>query len=390
MNRVLLLLLIFSLSACKDVTVKENFHFVYLNWASVDTSSTMQVNVATTKKVKNWQLHVREEGRGHFVGTPVKLQSNKHLKNAFYIHHELVHLKPGKEYEFFFTADEYTGPVYKFRSIRKNQEEIRFIVGGDTGAGKRFAKMSEIAHQYDFDFAIFGGDIAYANGDLENYKSWVKWLEIWTKASTKGNRLLPFIVAIGNHEINYLHYFGSKLAKAPFYFGLFQQDKRSYFLREIAGQRFLILDTGHATSYSSQKEFIQENLVNNEEQFQFAFYHIPFFPGHRSFKGQASQGRKAWMNLFEEKNLDIAFEHHDHVLKRTYPLRNLEVSNENGIVYLGDGAMGKGTRDLNNEWYLERAQSENHFWYVELQRKRAKFSAIGLENQVLDQFELNK
>lgn len=390
MPKILWAIVLLTIVSCKSVTNTETFHFVFLNWNKADTATTMQINVVTSKEASDWQLHLRENGRGHFVGHKLIANEHKQLKKAYTIHHGLENLKPGKEYEFFITKDGVEGKTYSFKTIPKDKESVKFIVGGDTGAGKKFKKMSEIASTYEFDLAVFGGDIAYANGEPKNYKKWIKWLNSWTKASTKGSHLIPFIVAIGNHETNYYNFLGSKNDKAPFYFRLFAQGPKAHFVREIAGQKFVILDTGHITSYNKQKPFLEENLVKDDKQFQFTFYHIPFFPGHRSFGGAASKGRNAWMSIMEEKGVDVSFEHHDHVLKRTFPLKELRVDNEDGIIYLGDGAMGKSTRELNDEWYMEHAESINHFWYVDMKKDRANFKAIGMENQILDEFEKMK
>lgn len=384
--KVLLVLLSFLLMSCKEATVTEDFHYVYLNWADANTSNTMQVNITTTKESDQWQIVYRLIGGDEVFKMSLAPSKNDDLKGVFYLHFSLSQLKAGSVYEFFIEGQNYQGPVYRFKTFAKDEEHLRFVVGGDTGAGEKFAILSDLAKSTNFDFAVFGGDIAYANGDIENYRDWMNWLEIWTRASNHNGMLKPFIVAIGNHETNY-NFFLSKRQRAPFYFNLFEQDKRTYFRREIAGNNFLILDTGHISSYSEQKEFIQQNTFPSIEAFQFSFYHIPFFPGHRSFRGTASMGRNSWMNLLEEGGIDVSFEHHDHVLKRTFPLKNLEQNEEEGIVYLGDGAMGKSTRELNNEWYLEKAYSENHFWLVDMYKKEARFEAIGFEGEVLDQFE---
>lgn len=389
MRNLWMLLFLLVLVACKGVENTEKFHFVFLNWAESSTATSMQVNVATSKDFENWQLHVREEGKGHFIGHDLVVKEHDQLKKSFNIHYNLQNLKPDTWYDFFLTADTFEGKIYRFKTLPENLEEIRFVVGGDTGAGSKFNRMSEIASTYEFDLAVFGGDIAYADGDVKNYKRWIDWMSIWTKASTKGNQLIPFIIAIGNHETNY-NFLNSKEDRAPFYFSWFNQDEDAHFVRDVAGQKFIILDTGHISSYSSQKEFLRNSLSKNKDQFQFTFYHIPFFPGHRSPNGQARAGRDAWMSIMEEFEVDVSFEHHDHVMKRTFPLKDMQVVNDKGIIYLGDGAMGKSTRELNHEWYLERATSENHFWYVIMKKNKAKFQAIGMDNQPLDEFEIRK
>ncbi|MFK8136854.1 MAG: metallophosphoesterase [Bdellovibrionales bacterium] len=388
--RIFLISLVLVFTACKEATVEGDFHYVYLNWNAEDTSSTIQINVATTKEFPNWNLLVKEtKSQIVIYDKTEKSNTNKYLKGAHYLHIPLADLKANTSYEFQLSSVDYQGPVYKFKTLPKKLDRpLRFIVGGDTGHGEKFGRLAELSKTYDFDFAVFGGDIAYADGDVTKYKNWVDWLEKWTKASNHKGYLKPFIVAIGNHETNYVNFFNGRRARAPFFYGLFAQDQNTFFRRNIAGQNFIILDTGHIATYGSQKEWLAENLNKEKNWHQFTFYHIPFFPAHRSFDGQARIGRDAWMNIMESGGVDISFEHHDHVLKRTYPLKDKQVNLEDGIIYLGDGAMGKSTRELNNEWYLEHSQSENHFWMVDMSVEKLDVQAIGFGGQVLDQFQI--
>jgi hypothetical protein len=53
--------------------------------------------------------------------------------------------------------------------------------------------------------------------------------------------------------------------------------------------------------------------------------------------------REHWCPLFDEYGVQLAFEHHDHAYKRTYPIRKGTVD-PRGVVYLGDGAWGVTVR----------------------------------------------
>jgi hypothetical protein len=49
--------------------------------------------------------------------------------------------------------------------------------------------------------------------------------------------------------------------------------------------------------------------------------------------------REYWAPLFERYGVQIAFENHDHVYKRTVPLRS-GAPHADGVVYIGDGSWG--------------------------------------------------
>ena len=50
------------------------------------------------------------------------------------------------------------------------------------------------------DFALLGGDLAYANG--QDWKRWLDWIEEYADHARIADGLsIPFVVAIGNHEV---------------------------------------------------------------------------------------------------------------------------------------------------------------------------------------------
>lgn len=63
-------------------------------------------------------------------------------------------------------------------------------------------------------------------------------------------------------------------------------------------------------------------------------------------------------------NIYSAFENHDHVYKRTYPLKNNQVVAD-GTIYLGDGAWGVLPHYADpSRWYLEKAVSGTNYYLL--------------------------
>jgi hypothetical protein len=125
--------------------------------------------------------------------------------------------------------------------------------------------------------------------------------------------------------------------------------------------------------------------------YRFAVYHVPLYPGMRPFNGAGSvAGRNAWLTIFDKYRLTTAFEHHDHVFKRTKLLRNNQVDPQ-GTLYLGDGCWGMPARPISNErpWYEEKGASLQHFWMVDVSRKSVEYRAFNLEGKVFDVYPPN-
>ena len=151
---------------------------------------------------------------------------------------------------------------------------------------------------------------------------------------------------------------------------------------------FIVLDTGHTHSVASQVSWLDSTLAaRTGVPHLFAAYHVPAFPSHRSFNGgQSPKIREHWLPLFEEHGLDVGYEHHEHTYKRTHPIRNGQVSPD-GVLYLGDGAMGANTRSVHpadQTWYLARSRQIHHFILTTIQGDTRTHEAVDRDGNVFD------
>ena len=77
---------------------------------------------------------------------------------------------------------------------------FKFVTGGDMGVSNVAKQITTQASKTDPDFALLGGDLAYANG--RSTKAWLSWLDDWHKlARTSKGHLIPIVIVIGNHEM---------------------------------------------------------------------------------------------------------------------------------------------------------------------------------------------
>lgn len=385
--RILLIIgFMLVLASCKEVKIDKDFHYVYLTYSSENTANEITINVATTKDWKEAHLYLRKVGEQDLIIESKRPENYPFLKGASLFRFKLKDLSAATSYSFRFVDRDEFGKEFKFKTLADKLEEVSFVVGGDTGTDDHFKEMTSVAASLKPDFAVLGGDIAYANGNPENWGKWYKWFKIWTERMvTEDGYLIPMIVAIGNHETNY-NLFNSKFKRAPFYYTLFAQSElNTNFKRVVAENIHLyILDTGHITNQTKQRPWLQKDLKAREaNDVKFAFYHIPMYPSNRSYNSIiSSHTRNAWAGTFEKYHIDGAFEHHDHLMKRTKPIRNGEVvSEDEGVVYFGDGSWGKNPRTANPaRWYLETAQEVNHVWQVTVKPHEIIYRAIGKEN----------
>jgi hypothetical protein len=308
-----------------------------------------------------------------------------------YNHALLENLVPGATY-YFRVGDDQMGfsKEYKMRMIPNDGTPLKMIVGGDMSTDPSIVDTALGSTAKEPHLIIIGGDIAYANGKIKNEPKWMKWFEKMEEIMiTPQGFLVPLILAIGNHE----NTIGTVLPgnKAPFFFKLFPQNgTKAYFKRKLGSNAGLIvLDSGHHTLHRKQVDFLESALKSYQNlTHKMAAYHAPLYPNHRSYKGiWARRGRKYWQPLFDKYKLNVAFEHHDHTLKRTHVIKGDKISPQ-GTVYVGDGCWGKGSRAINQKWYLKTSTADTHVWRVEIGKKRLNLMATGKDDQVFDHFLL--
>ena len=372
---------------------------VYLTWQK-EPSTTMTVNFQIVGEAVGAEVRYDTVSRGgkrsaYRYSSSASVSSIEGLSPERSIYWaNLEGLSANMSYYFVTGSEEGGfGQEFKFRTIPSDDREIRFVVGGDMGVSDETARMLRIAGEMDPLFVIVGGDIAYANGSLRHYSRWDRWLDNWRlNCVTPEGYMVPMVLAIGNHEV--MGGYGQPHKRAPFYFGYFHQKggpDRSYFYQGFGENvGIFILDSGHVADHGGdQAVWLEEELsVRMDLLYRIAVYHIPLYPASHSYEGKYhALGRQHWLPLFDRFGLTVAFENHDHVLKRTPRMRN-GVADPQGTLYLGDGCFGRRTHRLRDRDYVAFSRQVRHFWLVQASREAIQFEAIGLGGDALDRYAI--
>ncbi len=382
-----------------DVAHGEPLH-TYLTYSGAPETS-IDINIILPKEAESVDVYYDIEARtepaayahhvkAEYVQTPMELSDRRMVYVA-----ALKDLTPGTVYHFM-TSDETGGPSKprKFRTLPGGVAPFRFVNGGDMGVDGAVVPLLTLAGKQDPDFALIGGDIAYENGLIGGFATWDTWLTNWdTLMVTTDGRMIPIITAIGNHETN--RYSTEDLAlRAPGYISLFgRQGADIYYSRKI-GDQFVVflLDSGHLRPHAgAQTEWLAAELTAHKDvKYKFAAYHVPLYPAHRPYDGEGSAlGRVHWGPLFDQFGLTVGLEHHDHVMKRTKPIRNGQAA-EQGTVYVGDGCFGREPRTIDPQlrWYNNVEAAAAHFWVIDVSEAGLKFKALDAAGATRDEFGL--
>ena len=314
---------------------------------------------------------------------------------------ELTQLEPDTAYEF---RGSPSAPTYHFRTMPASlAKPLVFAVGGDTRHRKSWLEeMNRAAMTHNPAFIVWGGDLAYANGDPKNVKLWLEWFDANMKTLiTPDRRAVPIVVGIGNHEVqggshgNRMNTPEDKAKYAPFFYRLFAfPGPQGYGVLDFGQYLSLVIgDTGHSNPIPGQQTaWLAETLAQRAKiPNVFPVYHVPAYPSNRDFNEKTSElVRTLWCPLFEQHGIQVAFENHDHTYKRTKPIRAGKTSPD-GITYIGDGSWGVDPRPVHNPattWYLEKAQTVRHGLIVTLNPTGKTITAINPQGQVIDEISL--
>jgi len=276
----------------------------------------------------------------------------------------------------------------------KLTEPITFVEGGDLGSGESTRKLHEQAASWDPLFAFIGGDLAYADG--VNRRKWLNFLDMWNENMRSGDRLIPIVAAIGDHEVAASQ---NKTANdpsdAPLFNTLFDNPEREQAYWTFDAGDYLsmvVLDsTQTAEVGGAQTRWLDKRLTERtDRQHLMAAKHVPAYPSAKAIHALGTDAiREHWVPLFEEYDVDIVFEHDGHAYKRTHLLRGGETDAENGIQYVGDGGWGQHIRDPKpDRSYLKKSEGTNNVLEVTIRPDGTRsVRAVDPDGNTIDEFE---
>jgi acid phosphatase type 7 len=305
-------------------------------------------------------------------------------------------LKPGTSYEFKL-PEEHADRAGKFRTAPADgSTPIRFVTGGDMYHNREFLDAMNVrAGAEDPLFALLGGDLAYDNAKDET--RWYDWMDSWHQnAVTPDKFMIPAIVAIGNHETITPGAWSPPNVQPPhsakYFYSLFltpEEYKSNYTVDFGNYLSLVILDSNHSQTVVSQTAWLAEQLEKRSTlPALFACYHRPTYG--TKVKEDELGIRTQWVPLFEQFGVDAVFENDHHTYKRTRPLLKGDVVTEGGVLYLGDGAWGVGTRKIPESThdlpYIASAQQKRHLIVVDVSESGIRYTAKEANGNVIDQY----
>jgi len=394
-SRRLFLSLAAGLAACTGATAAPD---VYLTWQR-DPTTTMTVcwqDAAPGPGAVEWRQAGADQWSKAAASAPRPLPGTDRIA----AHAELTGLQPDTDYEFRCGEKDETG---RFRTLpAKLERPLTFIEGGDPQDGPAMEQMLRLAASLDPAFAVLGGDLTFDDGLPEHAGRVERFFRaLGRDLVTPDGRHIPLVVCLGNHDVNRAEQWiindqslpnngEERRAMAPYFLASwpFPRDP-GYDVLDVGDYlSFIILDTNHLNAVDGeQQDWLRQTLATRQAvPHLFPVYHVPAFPGVRDMQDELSKLiRESWTPLFEQARVRLAFEHHEHAFKVTHPMRGGKTS-EDGVVYLGGGAMGAALRDPRDparEPHLAKTAKAHHLHVVVLEPQSRTVRTLGLDGAEL-------
>jgi acid phosphatase type 7 len=104
---------------------------------------------------------------------------------------------------------------------------------------------------------------------------------------------------------------------------------RSWNVHRVGNTTILALDSGINLypDNPDQIDFMKRELSQPFYYNKIALYHVPLYPSIYLNNPLASALRTAWLSIFDENQVTVAFENHDHAYKRSKLLKDGKVIN---------------------------------------------------------------
>ncbi len=365
---------------------------LYLSWMH-DPSTTMTVQWHSIDTDSISKVYYRKEGDSNWLEKEGVFNAIEGTDQIVHVV-ELDELEPDADYEFRLEGKE---GEHLFRTLPKSlTRPVKFVVGGDVYVSlSTMRKMNKQIASCDPDFVVVGGDIAYTIGRRTVYKGknwefnrWRDFLQEWkSQMVTPEGRMIPIVVVLGNHDIKPTAL--KQKSEHYIFYEVFAMQEKGVPYRVLDAGDYLslfLLDSGHSFHIGGQQaDWLEKTLFCRENvSYKMAAYHIAGYPSVYPYRGGgAKKIRSQWSPLFERYHLNVAFEHHNHAYKRTFPLKDGKIDPE-GVIYMGDGSWGVSPRKPKKLWYLSKAAQTNAVCLVTLNAEKSSVEALNLKGEVID------
>lgn len=322
-------LMILVLSALLKTAFAQPYH-IHLSWQH-DTKTTVTVSFRS----------LSSDGRVEYGLSPsygsIKSQTGTAYAGSYIHHIELTGLLAGTLYHYR-CGDSVNGwsQDYTFKTSSTPDTPFLFGVAGDSQERTNVRRaVKNNLKTYSPDFSILAGDAVTTGPDQ---LQWDVWFTIMQDLIARS----PRMQCLGNHEDNAQQYFDQ--FSFPVNGAESGNNAEAYYSFNYNNAHFICLST-EMDQAGLQRAWLQNDLSAASSDpsilWKFVYYHRPVYTwasGHEP----NTNGRTAWVPLFEQYRVDMVFSGHCHVFEESHPIKAGVRSTEaaGGVRYITTGGSG--------------------------------------------------
>lgn len=277
----------------------------------------------------------------------------------------------------------HTSPVHQFRTApdltATPDAEISFAAVGDSRDG--YAVWAQLVAQIAArtpDLIVFSGD-AVTLGQQQG-----EWDEFFTAAEPLFTTI-PVVSVHGNHDIN-----------SPNYYAQFAMpgDEENYSFDYGAAHLVVANDTPEQLDDLTGKipAFLTADLAAHASApWLIVNHHRPIYSASTRH-GSDTTLRDAWLPVFDQAQVDLVLNGHDHDYERTKPLRGntVQASAADGTVYVVSGGAGAELYENGTDFWTETSASLHSGTVVRVRVGQLALEAFDETGAAVDGFSITR
>jgi 3',5'-cyclic AMP phosphodiesterase CpdA len=313
----------------------------------------------------------------------------------------LVNLKPETGYYYQVLVEEegkegtLRGTMSSFQTASLPQTPFAFTVIADTqGNPVVNGELAKQAWALRPNFLIVPGDLVN-DGPIKN-----QWVNEFFASMNPLFCRVPFYPVLGNHERNADHYYRYMDLPDPEYYYSFRYGNAIFFM--IDSNKKVDPESEQYRWMESQLQAIEEKEQKGESDivWKFVSYHHPSYSSDEDDYGNLWKGKSSWgdtrirplTKLFDRYGIDIVWNGHIHSYERTWPMREGNVVQKEGTVYMITGGGGGGLEQAGpiRPPFQNNVRRGHHFVFVAINGRTLEAKSFDLEGKLFDTWIMNK
>ena len=258
-------------------------------------------------------------------------------------------------------------------------------------------------------FHLIAGDLTYADGDRCDGRPCIKehW-EQWFTEMARIARTAPVMPALGNHERSGDVKFPSGELFYTRSFALPTQNREEYYSFDYGDIHFIALnsdDEGSLRAGQPQYEWLRADLAATTKRWKIVYLHHMVYA---STSGHSVRERTQTnlSPLFDQYDVDLVIQGHNHNYERTLPVRfgayqnpviatteRTNYVNPDGTIYVTTGGAGQGLASFSGApaaWSAVQCRCHQILRVDVDDAGVLSVRAIGPEGNLVDQFTISK